>query len=196
MIPPYRCRLRSNIDQQSCQFQHHHTLKLQVGLMGDDAQKETAGKGDAHPTGRNGLRLLSLVMVIDLMSLSVQIPTMVRAYETYEIDLRMQGWLAGTFGLISFFVAPVLGRVSDSMGRVTMLKVSAVGGLLGSFGSFYARGKWAFIAARTLPAMLKCSLPISQAYIVDTSEGNAERSKNLVALLFSFFSFPSSTLKC
>lgn len=33
---------------------------------------------------------------------------------------------------------------------------------------------------RTMPALLKCSPPISQAYVVDVSQGSVERSKNLV----------------
>ena len=37
------------------------------------------------------------------------------------------------------------------------------------------------LVTRTLPGLMKCSLPISQAYMVDISEGNAERSKHLVS---------------
>jgi len=36
------------------------------------------------------------------------------------------------------------------------------------------------LLGRTLPGLLKCSFPISQAYMVDVSQGSAERSKNLV----------------
>lgn len=48
---------------------------------------------------------------------------------------------------------------------------------------FYCGGRLAVVCVlwlRTLPGLLKCSVPISQAYIVDVSQGGAERSKNLV----------------
>ncbi|CAM9718440.1 unnamed protein product [Ectocarpus sp. 13 AM-2016] len=108
------------------------------------------------------------------------------AFESHGMDLRWQGWVASTYGIISFFVGPMLGRVSDSMGRVAMLKMSCVGNIIGALGSLYATGRWTFIASRTLPGLLKCSLPISQAYMVDVSEGSAERSKNLGMLGASF----------
>lgn len=37
-----------------------------------------------------------------------------------------------------------------------------------------------FALGRTLPGLMKCSLPISQAYIVDVSQGTTQRSRNLV----------------
>lgn len=42
----------------------------------------------------------------------------------------------------------MLGRVSDSVGRVAMLKLSCLGSMLGALGSLYATGKWSFVAAR------------------------------------------------
>eukprot|EP00903_Cladosiphon_okamuranus_P016218 g14965.t1 len=131
-------------------------------------------------------RLLCLVMVLDLMTMSVQIPSLTAAFESHGMDLRWQGWVASVYGIISFFVGPMLGRVSDSVGRVAMLRMSCAGSMLGALGSLNATGRWTFIAARTLPALLKCSLPISQAYIVDVSQGSAERSKNLGMLGASF----------
>ncbi|CBN76915.1 hypothetical protein Esi_0024_0024 [Ectocarpus siliculosus] len=70
------------------------------------------------------------------------------AFESHGMDLRWQGWVASTYGLISFFVGPMLGRVSDSMGRVAMLKMSCVGNIIGALGSLYATGRWTFIASR------------------------------------------------
>eukprot|EP00752_Nemacystus_decipiens_P009244 g8257.t1 len=131
-------------------------------------------------------RLLCLVMVLDLMTVSVQIPSMTAAFQSHGMDLRWQGWVASVHGIISFVVGPMLGRVSDSVGRVAMLRMSCFGSMLGAFGCLTATGRWTFIAARTLPALLKCSLPISQAYIVDVSQGSAERSKNLGMLGASF----------
>ena len=49
----------------------------------------------------------------------------------------------------------MLGRLSDSVGRVHMLKLSALGSILGALGSLHATGKWSFIAARLVsPALL------------------------------------------
>ncbi|CAM9599148.1 unnamed protein product, partial [Discosporangium mesarthrocarpum] len=140
----------------------------------------------SHDQTTSSLRLLSLIMMIDLMTLSVQIPAMTVNYESHGLDLSWVGWMSALYGLISFFVAPVLGRVSDSHGRVTMLKVSALGSLLGSLGGLYAQEKWTFMASRTLPGLLKCSIPISQAYVVDVSKTNTQRSNNLGMLGASF----------
>lgn len=42
----------------------------------------------------------------------------------------------------------VLGRASDTFGRVAMLELSAAGSLIGAVGCLYAPDKWSFIAAR------------------------------------------------
>ncbi|CAN0473364.1 unnamed protein product, partial [Ectocarpus sp. 12 AP-2014] len=178
------------------QQQQQQRREMEISLENDNDEDDLHGKHMNRTRipcfwSRTGIwvshaRLLSLVMVLDLMILSVQIPSMPAAFESHGMDLRWQGWVASTYGIISFFVGPMLGRVSDSMGRVAMLKMSCVGNMIGALGSLYATGRWTFIASRTLPGLLKCSLPISQAYMVDVSEGSAERSKNLGMLGASF----------
>lgn len=50
----------------------------------------------------------------------------------------------------------MLGRVSDSMGRVAMLKMSCVGNIIGALGSLYATGRWTFIASRSVASQPVC----------------------------------------
>ncbi|CAM9715054.1 unnamed protein product, partial [Hapterophycus canaliculatus] len=75
---------------------------------------------------------------------------MPKAFESHGMDLRWQGWVVSVYGIISFFVGPMLGRVSDSVGRVAMLKMSCVGSFIAAIGSLYATGRWTFIAARSV----------------------------------------------
>lgn len=124
------------------------------------------------------LLLLLLITTLDIMSLSVLIPSFRDLFNSHGINLTMQGWVGSVSSLVTFVMSPILGRASDKWGRVTLLRLSVLGSVLQCAGMLLASGKWSFIAARVLPGLSRCMLPVGFAYVYDIST-DLTRTKNI-----------------
>lgn len=80
------------------------------------------------------------------------------------------GFLAASFSIAQFLMAPVVGRISDRYGRKPVL----ITALLGTGGSFFAFGFapslfWLFVARAAHGAFSSGVFPIASAYIGDST---------------------------
>ena len=79
----------------------------------------------------------------------------------------MVGFIGAAFSLAQFVVAPMLGRLSDRIGRKPVLVFSLVGTALASFGTGFSTVPWMLIATRAFDGASGATLGVAQAAVAD-----------------------------
>lgn len=142
-------------------------------------------------TKKGALGVLFLAVFIDLLEFGLIIPLL--PFWSLELGATpfLYGLIASSYSFMSFIAAPLWGKISDKFGRRPVILSGLVGTVLGLgtllvtavyikdslFMLFVSRLIGGFFTAATLPA--------SQAYIADTTDGN-ERAKGFGLLGAAF----------
>jgi len=86
------------------------------------------------------------------------------------------GWLTGIFSLFQLVSAPIIGKISDRIGRKPVLLVSIIGTAIGYFVTGSATAAWMLFAGRIIDGISGGNIATAQACIADVTPPN-ERSK-------------------
>ena len=98
--------------------------------------------------------------------------------ERFRSDAFTIGLLASTFATAQFIAAPVLGALSDRIGRRPILLMSTAGSSLASYIFGFANALWLLFLSRIFNGLTGGVISTAQAYLVDISESEQERTKN------------------
>ena len=125
---------------------------------------------------RSPLYLIFLTVFIDLVGFGIVIPVLPLYAKHLGATEMMNGWLVGIYSAMQFLASPLLGKLSDRVGRRPVLLVS----LLGTAVGFLIMGAaptlaWLFIA-RIIDGISGGNISTAQAYIADITKPE-ERSK-------------------
>src|SRR4051812_24570844 len=95
------------------------------------------------------------------------------------------GLLVSTYAFCQLISGPLLGRMSDHMGRKRLLLVSQVGTFIGFLVLAYAQTLWVVFLARIIDGATAGNLSLAQAYISDVTKPE-ERTKafGLIGIAF------------
>jgi MFS transporter, DHA1 family, tetracycline resistance protein len=150
-------------------------------------------------------RLLTifLIVFVDLLGFSLILPLLPYYAESYGATATIVGLLVASYAAAQLIGAPLLGRLSDRMGRRPVLLLSVTGTLLGFIllglaapigrllaGSASVQTANVFIIAvlfisRILDGLTGGNLTVAQAYITDvTDEANRAKSLGLIGAAF------------
>lgn len=125
---------------------------------------------------RSPLYLIFLTVFIDLVGFGIVIPVLPLYAKHFGASELMNGWLVGIYSAMQFLAAPLLGKLSDRVGRRPVLLVSLVGTAVGFFIMGGAQALlWLFIA-RIIDGISGGNISTAQAYIADVTKPE-ERSK-------------------
>ena len=80
------------------------------------------------------------------------------------------GWLVGVYALFQLFSGPLLGRMSDHVGRKPLLIVSQIGTLIGFLVTAFAGTLWVVFLGRIIDGATAGNLSLAQAYISDVTK--------------------------
>src|SRR4051812_7207786 len=80
------------------------------------------------------------------------------------------GWLIGIYAACQLFSGPLLGRLSDHMGRKPLLLVSQLGTFIGFLVTAFAPNLWILFLARAIDGATAGNLSLAQAYISDVTK--------------------------
>src|SRR6185436_11748865 len=100
------------------------------------------------------------------------------------------------YAACQLFAGPIIGHVSDRVGRKPMLLISQAGTFVGFIVMAQATALWMLYLARVLDGATAGNLSLAQAYISDnTAPSDRARSLGLIGIAFGvgFFIGPSLT---
>jgi DHA1 family tetracycline resistance protein-like MFS transporter len=125
-------------------------------------------------------RLFSIIFVvfIDLLGFSLILPLLPYYAETFKASEFTTGLLIASYAAMQLIGAPILGRLSDRIGRRPVLLVSVLGTFIGFVMLGFANALWILFASRILDGISGGNLSVAQAYISDVTDAK-NRSKGL-----------------
>ena len=96
--------------------------------------------------------------------------------KTPPVNPTQLGWLVGIFSLVQLFSAPLMGKLSDRVGRKPVLLVSIIGTAIGYFVTGAASAAWMLFLGRMIDGASGGNIATAQACIAETTTPQ-ERSK-------------------
>lgn len=122
--------------------------------------------------------IIILTVFIDVLGIGIIIPVLPFYLESFGAGALMLTALFSVFSLCSFLSAPILGALSDRIGRRPVLLLSIFSTAVGWF-VFAAAGKiWVLFLGRIIDGMAAGNFPIAQSYLSDISKDEKERTAN------------------
>lgn len=131
------------------------------------------------------LGIILFTVFIDLIGFGIVIPIMPLYAKHFGATEWTNGLLVGAFSAMQFLCAPILGRLSDRVGRRPVLLVSLLGTAVGfAIMGFAKTLTWLFVA-RIVDGISGGNISTAQAYIADITSPE-ERSKTMAYIGAAF----------
>lgn len=137
-----------------------------------------------------GMAFILVTLFIDILGISLVIPvlpTLVQEFVGQDTSLaaRYVGVIGGSYALMQFLCAPIMGALSDRFGRRPVLLAAMFGlGIDYIIQGFAPSIVWLFVG-RILAGMMGASFSTANAYIADVSTPeNRARNFGLVGVMF------------
>ncbi len=116
------------------------------------------------------LLVVVLVVLVDLMGFTIVIPLLPRFADDYGFTKTQIGFLLAAFPLCQLVAGPILGRLSDRIGRRPVLAFSQAGTAVAFVILALSHHYWVMLFARMLDGASGGNYLVAQAYIADVTE--------------------------
>lgn len=123
--------------------------------------------------------IIILTVFIDVLGMGIIIPILPFYVESFGASALTLTMLFSVFSLCSFLSAPVLGALSDRIGRRPVLILSIASTAIGWFVFASAHAVWILFLGRIIDGMAAGNFPIAQSYFGDMAKNSKERAANL-----------------
>ena len=130
------------------------------------------------PKSRSPLVIIFVTIFIDLVGFGIVIPVLPLYAEKFGASEAVIGLLVASYSAMQFVFAPLLGRLSDRIGRRPVLLVSMLGTSLGFLLMGFANTLWLLFVARIIDGITGGNISTAQAYIADVTPPE-ERSRGM-----------------
>jgi len=127
---------------------------------------------------RAKIGIVFLIVFIDLVGFGIVIPILPLYVEEYGPSPLVFGLLMASFSLMQFLFAPILGRLSDRVGRRPVLLVSLIGSAVGYLLFGIAGSLGMLFASRIIDGISGGNISTAQAVIADIT-GPEDRAKGM-----------------
>jgi len=124
-------------------------------------------------------------VALDLVGFGIIVPILGRYAERFGASGFTVGLLFASFSLAQLVVAPLLGHLSDRIGRKPVIIISLVGTAVGSFITGAAGVLWVLFAGRIVDGASGGSLAVAQAAVADIAP--EEQRPGLIGMLGAAF---------
>jgi len=138
-----------------------------------------------NSSGRSTLTIVFLTVFVDLLGFGIVIPLLPLYAERYHPTPLQFGLLMSSYSAMQFLFAPLLGRLSDRVGRRPVLLVSLLGNAAGYVVFAFAHSLAALFCARIVAGITGANIGTAQAVIADvTSDAERARGMGMVGMAF------------
>jgi MFS family permease len=143
------------------------------------------GAKDARGRSSSPLLALFLTVLVDVLALTIVLPLLPFLAQRYGASPLVATSLFACFSVCQFFSGPVLGRISDRVGRKPTLLVSQLGTFVGLLLIGLTNRLELLFVGRIIDGLTAGNLTIAQAYITDvTRPENRTRAFGLIGIAF------------
>jgi MFS transporter, DHA1 family, tetracycline resistance protein len=126
-----------------------------------------------------------LIVSVDVLGLTIILPLLPFYAEHYGASPAVVGLLVSLYAFCQLIAGPMLGRLSDHMGRRPLLLVSQVGTFIGFLILAYAHALWVIFLSRAIDGITAGNLSLAQAYISDVTKPE-DRAKSFALIGIAF----------
>ena len=120
-----------------------------------------------------GLNFILICVFIDMLGVGLAIPVLPilvgEFVEGRDLQAYWYGILVTVFGLLQFLCMPILGAMSDRVGRRPVMLFSMVGMFFNFLATAWAPNLWALFIGRVIGGMSAASMSVASAYASDVS---------------------------
>jgi len=127
---------------------------------------------------RTTIGIIFLIVFIDLVGFGIVIPILPLYGERFDPSYLTLGLLMASYSAMQFLFAPILGRLSDRVGRRPVLLISLVGSVIGYLLFGFAGSMAVLFAARIIDGISGGNIATAQAVIADIT-GPEDRAKGM-----------------
>ena len=124
-------------------------------------------------------------MLVDILGLTIMLPLLPFYAEHLGASALVVGLLTSSYAFCQLIAGPILGKLSDSMGRKPLLIVSQIGTLIGFLILAVSNTLWMVFLSRIIDGLTAGNLSLAQAYIADVTEPeNRAKSFGVIGIAF------------
>jgi DHA1 family tetracycline resistance protein-like MFS transporter len=140
----------------------------------------------ASTNGRSALPIILLTVFITMIGFGIVIPVLpVYAKQEFQLTPSQMGWLVGIFSLMQLVASPIIGKISDRVGRKPVLILSIVGTAVGFFILGMAHTAWMLFLGRIIDGASGGNIATAQACIADvTTPEKRTKAMGLIGATF------------
>jgi len=124
------------------------------------------------------MAILLFIVFLDLLGFGVIIPLLPFYGKHFGASPTEITWMMACYSLAQFFSSPILGRLSDKVGRRPVLLISLACSVAAYLWLGFADALWMLFAARLLAGAGAGNIAAAQAYITDVT-GPEARAKGM-----------------
>lgn len=133
----------------------------------------------------NRLAIIFVIVFVDLLGFSLILPLLPYYAQTFGADAFVTGLLVASYAVAQLIGAPLLGRLSDRVGRRPVLLISIFGTFVGFLLLGFAGALWVLFVSRVVDGLTGGNLSVAQAYISDvTDQKNRSKALGLIGAAF------------
>ena len=134
---------------------------------------------------KSPLFAIFLIVVVDVLGLTIMFPLLPFYAEHFGASPSVVGLLVSTYAFCQLVAGPVLGQLSDRIGRKPVLMASQMGTFAGFLVLAWAPNLAVVFVARIIDGLTAGNLSIAQAYIADVTEPkNRARAFAVIGIAF------------
>ncbi|MBV8552904.1 MAG: MFS transporter [Acidobacteriaceae bacterium] len=147
------------------------------------------GTIEAPPTRRTTSPLLPifLIVLVDVLGFTIILPLLPFYSERLGASPTVVGTIVAIYAVCQLIAGPILGQLSDRIGRRPVLLISQAGTLAGFLILAFSTQVWMVFLSRAIDGATAGNLSIAQAYISDvTKSENRAKAFALIGVAFGF----------
>jgi DHA1 family tetracycline resistance protein-like MFS transporter len=132
-----------------------------------------------------GYWIIWTTVALDLVGFGIIVPILGRYAERFGANGLQVGLMFASFSVAQMVFAPILGRISDKVGRKPVIVFSLIGTAVGSFVTGAAGALWVLFLGRILDGASGASVAVAQGAIADIAP--PEQRARLMGMLGAAF---------